>query len=70
MARQLYKDPLPSSVKTYKTREGAVSRAEQLLGSTDHRYLICALPNGRFLPVAIGMDCMQDGVHFHMAVSA
>lgn len=70
MAKQLYKDPLPSSIKTYKTRDGAVSRAEQVLGTTDHRYLIAALPNGRYLPVAIGMDCMQDGVHFLMPVSA
>lgn len=70
MAKQLYKDPMPSGIKTYKTREGAVSRAEQVLGATDHRYLIVATADGRFMPVAIGMDCVKDGVYFHMAVLA
>lgn len=70
MAKQLFQDKMPSGVKTYKSRDGAVTRAQQVLGATDHRYLIVATADGRFMPVAIGEKAVQDGVQFHMAVVA
>lgn len=59
-----------SNMKTYKTVANAKKAAEKLLGKTreNHRVLI-ATDGERYFPVCIGEKALQDGVHFHMAVT-
>lgn len=70
MARLLYKDKMPSKVKTYKTYEGARSEGGRVIGDLPIPYLIVATVDGRFMPVAIGNKAVEEGLHFHMAVAS
>jgi hypothetical protein len=72
MAKQLWDgnaETLGNPPKSYATYANAVRAAEKVIGHTNHRYLIAVTPEGRFFPVAIGMDAIQNGVHFHMCVA-
>lgn len=56
--------------RTYKTYANAVKAAEKIIGGAHIRVIIAATPEGRFFPVAIGQDAVQNGLHFHMNVTA
>ena len=57
--------------KTYATPENAAKAFENKFGDTDIRYIIMPDPaSGRYYPVALGMEAIQQGVHFHFHVIA
>lgn len=56
--------------KTYASAENAAKAFEAKFGNTDVRYIVLQHTDGRFYPVAIGMNALQFGVHFHFHVVA
>lgn len=57
-------------IKTYKTYDRALKEAQRLIGDKHIRVIISATPEGRFFPVALGEESMQEGLHFHMATAS
>lgn len=55
--------------RTYVSYDNAVKSAKNILGDKGIRVLICATPEGRFFPVAVGEDAVSMGLHFHMCVT-
>lgn len=64
------------TTKTYATAENAARAFEKVFGNTDIRYMILRTDPigennpGRYYPVAIGMEAINHGVHFHFHVVA
>jgi hypothetical protein len=56
-------------VKSYASRENAVKAFQKKYGDADVRFLVIQNLEGRFLPVAIGQEAVQLGVHFNFAVA-
>ena len=62
--------------KTYATPENAAKAFENKFGDSDIRYIIMRTEPigehnpGRYFPVALGMEAIQQGVHFHFHVIA
>lgn len=56
--------------KTYATRENAIKAFEKKCGGRGVRYMIMIHTDGRFFPVALGEDAVQEMVHFHFNVIA
>ena len=62
-----------SGIKTYKTEENAVKAVENWMKPEEHpelRYIIMQDKNGRYVPVFIGQNALQLGVHFTFHVIA
>lgn len=64
----------PEVSKTYATKANAIKAAEKAYGGHDERmrqdlrYLVMQNDEGRWVPVFIGQECLQYGVHFHFCV--
>lgn len=59
------------SGRTYATKENAIKAVEKKFPGDEcsHlRYIIMEDVDGRFFPVFIGAQALQDGVHFHFHV--
>lgn len=55
-------------VRTYATRDNAIKAFEKKCGNRDVRYFIMTHTDGRFFPVAVGEQAIQQMVHFHFNV--
>ena len=53
--------------KTYKTAANA-RRAVEKAGYTGYRHFMMTNEEGRFFPVFVGQDAVQNGVHFHFNI--
>lgn len=56
------------ATKSYATRENAIKAVEKKVTNPELANLRYTLPDGRFVPVFIGMEALQAGVHFHFHV--
>lgn len=59
------------ATKSYATRENAIKAVEKKVTNPELanlRYIIYTLPDGRFVPVFIGTEALQHGIHFHFHV--
>lgn len=54
-------------VKTYATKENA-RKAVEKKGHEEYRHFYMVTEEGRWFPVFVGQDAMQNGVHFHWNV--
>ena len=64
----------PETSKTYATKANAIKAVETAYGNHDDRnvrdlrYLVMQNDEGRWVPVFIGQECLQYGIHFHFSV--
>ena len=57
--------------KTYATPENAVKAVIKKFGDKgSSRFFIHTTPEGRFFPVFVGMQALEEGVHFNFNVVA
>lgn len=56
-----------TAINTYKTIENA-RKAVVKKGFENFRHFMMTNDEGRFFPVFVGQDAMQNGVHFHFNV--
>jgi hypothetical protein len=56
-----------TATKTYKTIETARSAVEKS-GYNDFRHFMMTNEEGRFFPVFVGQEAIQNGVHFQFNV--
>jgi hypothetical protein len=56
-----------TATKTYKTAANA-RRAVEKAGCEGYRHFMMINEEGRFFPVFIGQDAVENGVHFHFNV--
>ena len=59
--------------KTYATRENAIAAVEKKVPAhklMHCRYIIMQHTDGRYFPVFIGMQAMQEMLHFHFNILA
>lgn len=58
-------------VKTYATKENVIKAVTKKYGDKgDSRYFIHQTNDGRFFPVFVGMQALNEGVHFNFNVVA
>lgn len=55
------------SAKTFVRKEGA-RKAVEKLGAGHLRHFIMQNDEGRWFPVFVGQEALQEGVHFHFSV--
>lgn len=53
--------------KTYARKEGA-RKAVARIGAERLRHFIMQNDEGRFFPVFVGQEAVQEGIHFHFNV--
>ena len=53
--------------KTYATKENA-RKAVAKIGAERLRHFIMQNDEGRFFPVFVGQEALQEGIHFHFNV--
>ena len=56
-----------TAAKTYATKENA-RKAVAKIGAERLRHFIMQNDDGRFFPVFVGQEAMQEGIHFHFSV--
>jgi len=58
-------------VRTYATKANAIKAVERKIAPqqlTELRYFIQKTESDRYIPVFIGAECLQHGIHFHFNV--
>lgn len=55
------------AVKTYATKANA-QKAVAKIGAQRLRHFIMTNDEGRFFPVFVGQEALQEGIHFHFNV--
>lgn len=56
-----------TAVKTYASKENA-RKAVAKVGAQHLRHFIMQNDEGRFFPVFVGQEAVQEGIHFHFNV--